>query len=220
MAGLLLGALACPALAAAPAIPHNPMMHMDAIQLAAVSTLPENEGFTAPPMVDPRTVETQPLAPSDPHAFRPVETTLDPLPVLVLSGTASWDDAYDSLVKAFRTLDEEREKLGLKRAGEQIVVYQSSDENGFEFEAQLPFSGATTGKPSGNIRLGASHAGKVFIFRHNGSFADMDNTYELIANYLDEKNVEAKDLYLERYRTDLVTSRPEALEIEVIVPAP
>ncbi len=213
--GALLYALACTPAEAAPAFARE-----ETVRLAAVDTLPNEDELTAPPVVDPKRVETQPLTPSDPNAFRAVETMLEPLPVLVMTGTANWDDAYDSLVKAFRTLDEEREKLGLKRAGEQIVVYLSSDENGFEYEAQLPFSGATQQKPSGNIRLGASHAGKVFIFHHAGTFADMDNTYELIANYLDEKNVEAKDLYLERYRTDLVTSPPESLEIEVIVPAP
>ncbi len=190
------------------------------VQHAAVDTTLSEEDLTAPPVIDPKSVETQTLGPATHSDFKPSESTLAPLPILILSGEATWDDAYDKLVAAFRTLDEESERLGLKRAGEQITVYLTSDDRGFEFEAQLPFSGVTTEKPGKNVRLGASHAGKVFVFPHTGSFADMDNTYELIANYLDEKNVEANDLYMERYRSDLVTSRPDALEIEVLVPAP
>jgi hypothetical protein len=70
------------------------------------------------------------------------------------------------------------------------------------------------------MKLGGSYAGKVLKFTHSGSFADMDNTYEQIANYLDEKNVNADELYVERYRTDLVTTAPDALKIDILVPAP
>lgn len=212
--GLLFLLSGMPADAASPSHRHGLVQH------AAVDTTLSEEDLTAPPVIDPKSVETQTLGPATPSDFKPSESTLAPLPVLILSGEATWDDAYDKLVASFRTLDEERERLGLKKAGEQITVYLTSDDRGFEFEAQLPFSGVTTEKPGKNVRLGASHAGKVFVFPHTGSFADMDNTYELIANYLDEKNVEANDLYMERYRSDLVTSRPDALEIEVLVPAP
>ncbi|MGE4371926.1 MAG: GyrI-like domain-containing protein [Xanthobacter sp.] len=188
---------------------------------AAIDAMPGRDELTAPPVIDPKNVETQPLSPFQ-HSvpFRPGEARMEAQPVLVLTGTAVWDEAYDRLVEAFRTLEQERTRLGLKRAGEQIVVYESSDDNGFTFEAQLPYSGTTTQKPGKDVKLGTSHAGKVLTFEHSGSFADMDNTYEMIANFLDERAIDAQDLYMERYRTDLLTTPPDSLKIEILVPAP
>ncbi|MFG1477101.1 GyrI-like domain-containing protein [Xanthobacter sp. V4C-4] len=184
----------------------------------------KDEGLTPPPVVDPKIVETKPVeakpqeAKPAAAALAPEELTLTPVPVLTLSGTATWEEAYDKLVAAMKTLDKELARLGLARAGDAFVVYTSSDDLGFEFEAQVPFSGTTTGKPGGAMKLGGSYAGKVLKFTHSGAFADMDNTYEQIANYLDEKNVTADDLYVERYRTDLATAAPDALKIDILVP--
>jgi effector-binding domain-containing protein len=46
----------------------------------------------------------------------------------------------------------------------------------------------------------------------------MDTTYEAITNYLDEKNLEAKDLFIEQYVTDPITTPEDKLVIEVYVP--
>lgn len=187
-----------------------------------------SEGLTPPPVVDPKAVETTPVSPrqtapqSAPEAarFAPEEVTLQPVPVLTLAGSATWEQAYDRLVAALTTLDKELKRLGLTRSGDAVVVYTSSDDLGFEFEAQLPFSGTTTQKPAGGMKLGGSYAGKVLRFSHSGAFSDMDNTYEQIANYLDEKNINADELYMEQYRTNLATTAPDALKIDVLVPVP
>ena len=171
-----------------------------------------------PPVIAPKSVEVQPVAPGAAKAFGGEEQTLSPVPVLTLAGTAKWDEAYDRLVETGKMLDAELARLGLKRAGDIFVLYSSSDDLGFEYEVQMPFSGTTTQKPSGEMRLGGSFAGKVFRFTHAGSFADMDNTYEQIANFLDERNIQTDDLYIERYRTDLLTAPADALEIDILVP--
>lgn len=178
---------------------------------------PAREGLTAPPLVNPKGVESVPVIPRG-DAFAAEETELAAVPVLIVSGTASWDDAYDALVGAAKTGEAELSSLGLTRSGDVMVVYTESDDRGFSYEVQLPFSGATSRKPSGTVKLGASQAGKVLKFSHSGTFADMDNTYELIFNYLDMKNLTAGDFYIERYRTDLLTAAPEALEIDILVP--
>jgi effector-binding domain-containing protein len=46
----------------------------------------------------------------------------------------------------------------------------------------------------------------------------MDSTYEAITNYLDDKQLEAKDLFIEEYATDPVTSDPSKLVVNVFVP--
>lgn len=186
---------------------------------AAQAPQKSQDSLTPPPVVDPKKVETTPVTPA-PATFSADEVTLTPVPVLTISGSSSWEDAYDKLVESVRKADGELKRLGLTRAGDVFVMYNTSDDRGFDYEVQMPFSGTTTQKPAEPMKLGGSFAGKVLRFVHTGSFGDMDNTYEQIANYLDEKNVEQNDLYIERYRTDLLTASPEALEIEILVPLP
>ena len=218
----LAGAVIC-ALAVSSAAPlwaqaaPGPAAEPPATTQAPPGQAPAGEGLTAPPLVAPKGVETVPVNPSG-GVFAAEETELASVPVLIVTGAGSWDDAYDTLVGAAKAGEAELSRLGLTRAGEVMVVYTASDDRGFEFEVQFPFSGATTQKPSGAIKLGASQAGKVLRFRHVGTFSDMDNTYELIFNYLDAKNLTAGDFYIERYRTDLATAAPEALEIDILVP--
>ncbi|MFG1360002.1 GyrI-like domain-containing protein [Xanthobacter pseudotagetidis] len=214
LAGLLAGALA--ASAATPALAQG-ASGVPAQAVPADPVPPAGEGLTAPPLVSPKGVESVPVSPGG-GAFAAEEIELASVPVLIVSGTASWDDAYDALVGAAKAGEAELSRLGLTRAGEVMVVYTESDDRGFAYEVQFPFSGTTSQRPSGTMKLGASQAGKVLRFRHAGTFSDMDNTYEQIFNYLDVKNLTAGDFYIERYRTDLVTAAPEALEIDILVP--
>ena len=46
----------------------------------------------------------------------------------------------------------------------------------------------------------------------------MDNTYEAITNYLDEKRLEAADLFIEEYETDPVTTPEDKFVVTVYVP--
>ena len=43
----------------------------------------------------------------------------------------------------------------------------------------------------------------------------MDTTYDAITNYLDEKQLEAKGLFVEQYVTDPVTTPEDKLVVEV-----
>jgi len=179
---------------------------------------PGTDSLTPPPVIDPRPVETQPVIPGAPQHLAPQDVVVAPQPVLVLAGSATWDDAYDKLVESLKAANAELARLGLARAGDTFVAYTSSDDLGFEYEIQIPFSGTTTLKPEGGMKLGGSFAGRAIRFTHKGSFADMDQTYEQIANYLDEKNITSDDLYIEQYRTDLATTPPDALTIDILVP--
>jgi effector-binding domain-containing protein len=46
----------------------------------------------------------------------------------------------------------------------------------------------------------------------------MDSTYEAITNYLDDKQLEAKDLFIEEYVTDPVTTPEDKLVVNIYVP--
>jgi len=46
----------------------------------------------------------------------------------------------------------------------------------------------------------------------------MDTTYDAITNFLDEKQLDAKGLFIEQYDTDPISTPPEKLVVEVFVP--
>ena len=54
-------------------------------------------------------------------------------------------------------------------------------------------------------------------FVHRGSYDEMNQTYEAITNFLDEKGLDAKDLLIEEYLTDLVSTPREMLVVNVFV---
>lgn len=173
---------------------------------------------TPPPASAPQGTEGRPAPTPTEDLMTAEQVVLSPVPVLIKSGTASWDTGFDTLVAALRAISDELTRLGLTRSGDVMVLYTSSDEAGFAFEAQIPFTGTTQDKPREGLSLGASLSGKVLKFTHHGSFADMDETYEAIANYLDTKNLLAQDFYLERYRTDPMSTPPDALDVDIFVP--
>lgn len=164
----------------------------------------------------------QPAAPGQPPVAQdlmsPEQVTLSPVPILGKTGQASWENGFEIIVGTLKAISAELDRLGLKRDGDVMVLYTSSDDAGFEFEAQIPFSGTTQEKPKDGMTLGASFSGKVLKFAHHGSFADMDETYEAIANYLDNKNLQAQDAYVEKYLTDPMTTTPDALDVDIFVP--
>lgn len=53
---------------------------------------------------------------------------------------------------------------------------------------------------------------------HRGSFKSTVTTYNSISHYLEEKQIEAKELLIEEYTTDLVTSPEAPMVINIFVP--
>lgn len=176
----------------------------------------------APPVVDPKSVETQIVAPASDPLKRPDgfgdAAVLTPVPVLMKAARSTWDAAFDSIVATLKEVDAEREKLGLKQNGAVFVIYTATDDRGIAFEVAVPFAGATAEKPGNDVTFSASPAGKALRFTHRGPYDAMDPTYEQIANLLDAKDLEAQDLYVEEYRSDPRTTPQDDLVIDIWVP--
>jgi effector-binding domain-containing protein len=107
---------------------------------------------------------------------------------------------------------------GLKASGPAMTIYTSTDDTGFDFKAAIPVAEAPKSPPGKEIAVGQSPDGKMLKFVHRGSYDEMNQTYEAITNFLDEKGLDAKDLLIEEYLTDLVTSPQEMLVVNVLVP--
>lgn len=135
----------------------------------------------------------------------------------MFKGAANWDTAFDTISDALKTLTALLDKQGLKASGNAMVVYTSTDDTGFNFQAELPLEQTpkTLGK---DMSMGKSPEGKALKFVHRGSYDNMDNTYEAITNHLDDKRLEAKDMFIEEYVTDPLKTAEDKLVINVYVP--
>jgi effector-binding domain-containing protein len=175
---------------------------------------------SAAPVSPPAAAET-PAAP----AAAPVqtadafgeETTLAPKTVVVLRGNANWDSAFDTLIDSFKSLSALLDKQGIKPAGNPMIVYTSTDDTGFTFLAEIPVEQDPKNLAK-DMSMGKSPDGKALKFVHRGSYDNMDNTYEAITNYLDDKKLEAKDTFIEEYITDPLKTAEDKLVINVYVP--
>jgi effector-binding domain-containing protein len=146
------------------------------------------------------------------------EITLPEQTVVYLQGTGTWDTAYDTVVEAFKTVHEYIDKRGLKPDGDAMMIYTGADDTGFDYRAAVPVMGPFDNPPKGDMAVGTSPTGKAYKFIHRGSYDGMENLYEAITNFFDEKNLEPGDLFIERYVTDPRTTPEDELVIEVIFP--
>jgi effector-binding domain-containing protein len=145
------------------------------------------------------------------------EIMLAPKQVVILKGSANWDSAFDTLIDSFKTLSGLLDKQGIKPSGNPMIVYTSTDDNGFTYMAEIPVDQEPKDLTKG-MSMGKSPEGKALKFVHRGSYDNMDNTYEAITNHLDEKKLEAKDTFIEEYVTDPLKTEEDKLVINVYVP--
>ena len=146
------------------------------------------------------------------------EVTLVEKTIVYIAGSGMWDSAFETISYSFKTVNGAMAKLGLKANGAPMTIYTATDDTGFQFQAAVPVAQAPTMPAGSEIVVGKSPAGKALKFVHRGSYDAMDTTYEAITNYLDEKQLEARDLFVEQYMKDPVTTPEDDLVIEVYVP--
>lgn len=146
------------------------------------------------------------------------EIVLPEKTIVYLQGTGTWDSAYETLVEAIKTVHDYIDRRGLKPDGDAMMIYTGADDTGFDFRAAVPVMGPFDNPPKGDMAVGTSPSGKAYKFVHRGAYDGMENLYEAITNFFDEKNIEPADLFIERYVTDPRTTPEDELVIEVIFP--
>jgi effector-binding domain-containing protein len=165
----------------------------------------------------------QPAADAGPSPLQPGdafgrEVTLPERAMIYLKGHTNWDTAFETLLESFRTLNAYMAREGIKPSGPAMTVYTKTDETGFDFQAAYPIAQSPAKPPQGDIAVGPTPSGKALEFVHRGSYDAMDTTYEAITNYLDDRQLDAKDLFVEEYTTDPLTSNQDKLVIDIFVP--
>jgi effector-binding domain-containing protein len=145
------------------------------------------------------------------------DTTLTAKTIVYVKGSGVWDSAFGTISSSFKKLKAYIDKEGLKTDGPPMTVFTQTDDTGFQFQAAVPIAEPPKNPPRGDIAVGQSPEGHALKFIHHGSYEELDNTYEAITNYLDEKRLEAKDLFIEQYETDPATADGKKLTIDVLV---
>ena len=134
-----------------------------------------------------------------------------------MKGSADWDSAFETITDSLKKLGAYLDKQNIKPSGPPLIVYTSTDDNGFTYQAEFPVNEPPKSPPK-DISVGKSPEGKALKFVHRGSYDNMDNTYEAITNHLDDKKLEAKDMFIEEYTTDPLKTAEDKLVINVLVP--
>jgi effector-binding domain-containing protein len=180
---------------------------------------------TTPPAASPPSTAPAPAAPStaqqsDESAIDAAQTVEVPArPVALMRGNATWDDGFKAITGALTQIKAEMGKAGLTASGHPFTVFVETDDAGFRYEAMIPLDKAPEGKSelTKDIQIGSSPSGKAMKFQHRGAYDEIDATYEAITAYLDEKNIEAQNMFVEEYLTDLKSTDDTSLEVDIYV---
>lgn len=174
---------------------------------AAAQPVPPPAAQPSPPAATeaPPAAATPPAASADPvdtSGFGD-EVTLTARPALVLRGKANWDDLYATFRKALAELNGLARAQGAVSVGPPMIRFVSSTDDTADFEAILPVA-ALTGATERFLPAvpGMTPGGKAIRFTHLGGYDTMEQTYDEIANYIDERGIQAEDAFVEEYVRD------------------
>jgi effector-binding domain-containing protein len=199
-----------PSTSPAPATPPNTPPAATSPTIAAPSA-------SSPNAAPAPAVDTTGASPGDAS----ISQTLDvpPRPAVVLSGTATWDDGFKTLQGAFAKLNDALSKNNMTSNGRPLAVFTSTDDKGFNYSVMLPIAQAPEGKTelTPEVKVSETPSGKAIRFQHRAAYDDIDSTYEAITAYLDEKGLEARNLFAEEYLNQVKTADDPSLEVDIYV---
>ncbi len=140
-------------------------------------------------------------------------------PAVILTGKATWDNGFKTIQDSFARLNDALAKNNITATSHPLAVFTETDDNGFSFSAEIPLDKAPEGKTelTPDIKIGETPSGKAMRFQHRGSYDEIDATYEAITAYLDEKGLEARNMFAEEYLDTVKTSDDSALEVDIYV---
>ncbi|PPQ39123.1 effector-binding domain-containing protein [Rhodoblastus acidophilus] len=199
-----------------------PLFGALALAVASASSSAETQTPPAPPPssastpAKPTVTEPPPAVPTD-ESLKPADIAARP--ALVLHSSANWEDGYAKIREALEKLRASAQKAGLKPVDHAMAAFTETDDAGFKFDALLPVEAPSGAKPEliNGAVLAATPAGKAIKFAHTGSYDDIDTTYDAITAYLDEKGLEATNIYLEDYRVEGKDASDQALKVDIYV---
>jgi effector-binding domain-containing protein len=140
-------------------------------------------------------------------------------PAAYLEAKASHDEVFSAIMASLALVRGELDKAGIKPTGHPLAVFLSADDVGFTYRAEIPIDAIPDGKTQLTpvVKFGQTPVGKAMRFEHRGAYDDIDATYEAITAYLDEKGIDAQDVFMEEYLNDVKTSDDPNLQVDIYV---
>ena len=140
-------------------------------------------------------------------------------PAAYFEGKANRDEVYSAIMGSIAQVHNELDKAGIKAAGRPLAVFLEADDNGFSYRAEVPIDAIPEGKTqlSELVKFGQTPVGKAMKFEHRGAYDDIDATYEAITAYLDEKGIDAQEVFVEEYLNDIKTTDDPNLQVDIYV---
>ncbi len=157
-----------------------------------------------------------PSTPAQPGDVFGEDTTLTARTMIYVKGSGTWDKTFEIITASLKKIKTYLDKEGIKPAGPPMTIFTSSDDNGFDYEIGVPIAAPPNNPPHGEFSVGQTPDGAALKFVYRGSYDDLDNTYETITDYLDEKRLDAKEM-VEEYVTDPLTTDAGKLVVNVYV---
>ena len=202
----------------------------------AAPAAPASPAPTAPVPVAPSPAPAKPAeatnpAPAAPGAAQPAEPTqsgegatgetvdLTARPFAYIEGKADKDEIYSAILSSLSLVKRDMDKANLAPAGRPLAVFVESDDSGFKYHAGYPLSAAPEGKSSLSdaVKIGQTPSGKAMRFEHQGAYGDIDATYDAVTAYLDDKGIEAQDIFVEEYANDVKDPDDPTLQVNIYV---
>ena len=199
-----------------------------AIALASAATAAD----TQPPPTSAQAPATPSPAPNPPATPSPAPSPaasdasedgqaveLTSRPAAYIEAKAKREEVYGAIMGSLAKIRAEVSKAGLKTQGHALAVFLEADDDGFTYRAMTPLESA----PDPNVqiadpvKLGQTPVGKAMKFEHRGEYDDIDSTYDAITAYLDEKGIDAQDVFLEEYLNEPKTSDDPNLQVDIYV---
>ena len=169
----------------------------------------------------PTTPSPTPNAPAMPNESGSMGETVELTsgPAAYAEARADRDEVFSAIMGSLATVRAEIAKAGIKAVGAPIAVFLEADDVGFKYRAEIPIDAIPAGKTqlSDVVKLGQSPIGKAMRFEHRAAYDDIDGTYEAITAYLDEKGIDAQDLFIEQYLNDVKTEDDPNLKVDIFI---
>jgi effector-binding domain-containing protein len=185
----------------------------------AARSLPSGAPGALPPAAPGQSAALPTLVPDPGDTSDVDEVVLPAKPVLIMSGQSNWENGLKTMRATFAHIREEAAKAGLTVAGRPVTVFSETSDDNFKYDAMIPVARAPepgVAMPA-EIRAGTTPSGKAYRFVHKGPYDEIDSTYETITAYLDAKDIQAKDAFVEEYVTDAGDPTDPSLEINIFV---
>jgi effector-binding domain-containing protein len=140
-------------------------------------------------------------------------------PVVKARRKAEWNGGFEAIMESIGKVAAAIKAAGLAQGGRPFALFLETDEESFQFEAMIPLAQAPQGKVTlaDGVEIGTSPVGKAIKFQHRGPYDEIESTYNLITTFLDEKGLDARDMFIEEYLTDTKEPADVGLEVDIYV---